>query len=136
MSNAIRRISGLRKRARTRNSSSRSIQAFETTWNKKRENVRFNLLISRFLFGKWTPEPDERLNKKALRNQFNFQERSAMTFNLPLREKGMKTEPPQMTVLQIETTQWMIFDAYMNQYEELNKEDDTQKKKGSEKPQT
>lgn len=59
-----------------------------------------------------------------------------MTFNLPLREKGMKTEPPQMTVLQIETTQWMIFDAYMNQYEEMNKEDDAAKKKGSEKPQT
>ena len=61
-----------------------------------------------------------------------------MTFNLPLREKGIKTDPPHMTVLSIETTQWMIFDAYMNQYEEMMRqeaEEANKGKKGTEKPQ-
>jgi hypothetical protein len=39
-----------------------------------------------------------------------------MTFNLPIREKGMKTDPPHLTELGVETTQWMIFDAYMAKY--------------------
>ena len=70
-------------------------------------------------YGKDYNEGSDKAQKKALRNQFNFQERAAQTFNLPLREKGMKTDPPHCTEFQVETTQWMIFDAYMQQYEEM-----------------
>lgn len=68
-------------------------------------------------FGEDPLKDDKSAQAKSLRNQFNFQERSCMTFNLPLREKGMKTDPPQTSLYSVETSQWMIFDAYMAQYE-------------------
>jgi hypothetical protein len=37
---------------------------------------------------------------------------------LPIREKGYKTNPPVTSTFSVETTQWMIFDAYMNKYED------------------
>jgi dynein intermediate chain 1 len=49
-------------------------------------------------------ENNERAQQKSLRNQFNYQERAAQTFNLPLREKGIKTEPPHWTNFSLETT--------------------------------
>jgi dynein intermediate chain 1 len=51
-------------------------------------------------------EGNDRAQKKSLRNQFNFQERASQTFNLPLREKGIKTDPPQCSTFSLETTQW------------------------------
>jgi len=59
------------------------------------------------------PHDGEEEQKKSLRNMFNYQERTSQTFNLPLRERGIKTDPPQTSIFSIETTQWMIFDAYM-----------------------
>jgi dynein intermediate chain 1 len=56
--------------------------------------------------------------KKSLRNTFNFQERASQTFNLPIRHKGFKTNPPSLKKFDKETTQWIIFDQYMAQYEE------------------
>ena len=75
-------------------------------------------------------EGNEKAQKKSLRNQFNFQERAAQTFNLPLREKGMKTDPPHCTNFSVETTQWMIFDAYMQQYEEMLRAEAEEQMKG------
>lgn len=66
-------------------------------------------------------EGNDRAQKKSLRNQFNFQERASQTFNLPLREKGIKTDPPVQTNFSLETTQWQIFDAYMAAYEEIQR---------------
>lgn len=54
----------------------------------------------------------------SLRNQFFYQERTSQTFNLPLRERGYKTNPPVTSTFSVETTQWMIFDAYMQKYED------------------
>lgn len=56
--------------------------------------------------------------KKSLRNTFNFQERASQTFNNPIRHKGFKTDPPVCTSFKVETTQWMIFDSYMQAYED------------------
>jgi dynein intermediate chain 1 len=75
-------------------------------------------------------EGDVKAQKKSLRNQFNFQERSAQTFNLPLREKGIKTDPPHCTNFSIETTQWMIFDSYMSMYEEIQRTEFEEQMKG------
>ena len=66
-------------------------------------------------------EGNDRAQKKSLRNQFNFQERAAQTFNLPIREKGIKTDPPQCFTFSLETTQWMIFDAYMQTWEDIQR---------------
>lgn len=52
------------------------------------------------------PHDDETSKKKSLRNMFNYQERTSQTFNLPIRERGIKTDPPQTSVFSVETTQW------------------------------
>ena len=70
--------------------------------------------------------------KKSLRNTFNYQERAAQTFNNPIRHKGYKTDPPVCTPFAVETTQWMIFDAYMQAYEDnlrLEAEENAKNKK-------
>jgi hypothetical protein len=38
-----------------------------------------------------------------------------------LKERGIKTDPPIQTNFSLETTQWQIFDAYMNAYEEIQR---------------
>lgn len=67
-------------------------------------------------FGQDNLEGDPVSQAISLRNQFFYQERTSQTFNLPLREKGYKTNPPVTSTFSVETTQWMIYDAYMKQY--------------------
>ena len=66
---------------------------------------------------------DPRATKKSLRNQFNYQTRCSQTFNMPIREKGFKTDPPQTSTFSVETTQWMIFDSYMQSYEDMQRQE-------------
>lgn len=66
----------------------------------------------------------------SLRNTFNYQMRACQTFNHVLKEKGVKTDPPQMEKLSMETTQWQIFDAYMKEYlSRMEKEAEEQKQR-------
>ena len=60
----------------------------------------------RLLIFKFTnlDDKDEAAKKKSLRNQFFYQERTSQTFNLPLREKGIKTDPPKTSTFSVETT--------------------------------
>jgi hypothetical protein len=53
-----------------------------------------------------------------------------------LREKGIKTDPPQCSSFSLETTQWQIFDAYMGAYEELQRQEleEQMKNKKDKKP--
>lgn len=78
-------------------------------------------------------DEDPKSQKKSLRNTFNFQERACQTFNLPLREKGMKTDPPQCSRFSLETTQWQIFDRYMKEYEEILRQELEEQQKGKKK---
>ena len=55
--------------------------------------------------------------KKSLRNQFNFQERAAQTFNNSIRQRGISTSPPNISVFHREATQWRIFDDFMEYFE-------------------
>lgn len=64
-------------------------------------------------FGQDNLEGNPEAQRVSLRNQFFYQERTSQTFNLPLRERGYKTNPPVTSTFSVETTQWMIFDAYM-----------------------
>lgn len=66
---------------------------------------------------------DVQAEKKSLRNQFNFQERSSQTFNLPQRNRGIKTDPPICTTFSQETTHWMIFDSYLQNYEDIQRQE-------------
>lgn len=90
----------------------------ETFWDDKKRNDKLllekvNKVLVEELETEGPTEGDEHAIKKSLRNQFNFQERSSQTFNLPMRHKGIKTDPPVMSNFSLETTQWMIFDQYM-----------------------
>lgn len=51
--------------------------------------------------------------KRALRNQFNFNERAMQTSNNPLRERQVTTEPAPTHDYGGQITQWTIFDAYL-----------------------
>jgi len=81
---------------------------------------------------------DPEAEAKSLRNQFNYQERTSQTFNYQLREKGRKTNPPLTSKFVSEMTQWMVFDAYMEQYEadrRREEEESAKAKNKDKKPQ-
>jgi dynein intermediate chain 1 len=56
-------------------------------------------------------------NKK-LTNQFNFSERASQTYNNPYRERSTMTEPPPRANFSANATQWTIYDAYQEDFEE------------------
>jgi len=50
----------------------------------------------------------------------------------------MKTDPPVMSNFSLETTQWMVFDQYMQAYEDVQRqelEEQMKNKKDKQKPQ-
>lgn len=84
-------------------------------------------------FASYRLDEDPSSQKKSLRNTFNFQERACQTFNLPLRERGLKTDPPLCSPFHLETTQWQIFDKYMLEYEEMLRLEMEEQQKGKKK---
>jgi dynein intermediate chain 1 len=50
---------------------------------------------------------------KTGKNQFNYSERAAQTFNNILRSRGVATQPPPVVHFSATVTQWDIYDAYM-----------------------
>lgn len=68
--------------------------------------------------------------KKVLRNQFNFSERAAQTFNNPYRHREEQTEPPPRADFSGTVNQWRIFDAYEQDIARQEKEKEKANKKG------
>lgn len=69
------------------------------------------------------------LDDRALKNQFNFSERASQTFNNPLRDREVSTEPPPTTEFAANVTHWDIFDAYVDDLEkQLNAKKDKDSK--------
>lgn len=62
------------------------------------------------------------------KNQFNYSERAAQTFNNPMRERGVATEPPPVMVFSSTVTQWEIYDSYMDSFEQSLREAELQQK--------
>eukprot|EP01035_Chromulina_nebulosa_P019156 gene19156-24998_t len=50
---------------------------------------------------------------KTGKNQFNYSERAAQTFNNTLKSRGVATEPPPSVQFFSTVTQWDIYDAYI-----------------------
>lgn len=82
-------------------------------------------------------EPDEAdagvqadLGNTVLRNQFNFSERGAQTFNNPYRHREEQTEPPPRADFSGTVNQWEIFDAYQADVAKQQREKEKQQKKG------
>lgn len=51
------------------------------------------------------------------KNQFNFSERAAQTFNNALRKRGVATSPPPVATYSALVSQWDIYDSYMTDYQ-------------------
>ena len=56
--------------------------------------------------------------EKKLTNQFNFSERASQTYNNPVRERSTMTEPPPRLTYSSNATQWEIYDAYVEDYDQ------------------
>ncbi|CAF0743555.1 unnamed protein product [Brachionus calyciflorus] len=65
---------------------------------------------------------------KKLTNQFNFSERASQTYNNPARDRFTMTEPPPRSNFSSNATQWEIYDAYLEDYEQQQKSAKDQKK--------
>lgn len=56
--------------------------------------------------------------EKKLTNQFNFSERASQTYNNPMRDRTTMTEPPPRATFSSNATQWEIYDAYLEDFEQ------------------
>jgi dynein intermediate chain 1 len=61
---------------------------------------------------------------KTGKNQFNYSERAAQTFNNVLRTRGVATEPPPVVRFFATVTQWDIYDAYMQDFKAQAQDDE------------
>lgn len=86
-----------------------------------------------------TLDPDEEdpdslpRSDRALKNQFNFSERASQTFNNPLRDREISTEPPPTTEFGANVTHWEIFDTYVEDVEKTNAAKAAKESKASKK---
>jgi dynein intermediate chain 1, axonemal len=64
---------------------------------------------------------------KTGKNQFNYSERAAQTFNNSLKSRGVATEPPPVVPFYATVTQWEIYDAYMSEYKKQIQEEESLK---------
>ncbi|KAG5883705.1 hypothetical protein JTB14_007424 [Gonioctena quinquepunctata] len=67
---------------------------------------------------------------RKLTNQFNFCERAALTYNNPTRGQETQTIPPPMATFSSNVLQWIIYDAYQEDYDaqQLEKELERERK--------
>ena len=72
---------------------------------------------------------------KTGKNQFNYSERAAQTFNNTLKSRGVATQPPPVVQFFATVTQWEIFDSYMTDYKKQLQDEEmiknAEKKKGT-----
>lgn len=54
------------------------------------------------------------INDKS-KNQFDYSERAAQTFNNPSRNQGVSTEPPPVAQYSANVSQWQIYDSYVSE---------------------
>ena len=64
---------------------------------------------------------------KTGKNQFNFSERAAQTFNNILRSRGVATQPPPVVQFVATVTQWDIYDSYMQDIKAQQQEEENSK---------
>ncbi|RYG42583.1 hypothetical protein EON68_01640, partial [archaeon] len=67
--------------------------------------------------GKELSEMD--LDDDLQRNQFNFTERAAQTYTATIKSRVISTVPPETSQSSGQMTQWLMYDAYMAEYDRL-----------------
>lgn len=73
--------------------------------------------------GKTVAELEEEIGDAGGRNQFNFSERAAQTYNAPMKDRGITTVPPETDTYGATVSSWDIYDAYVAEYERLTDSD-------------
>lgn len=68
---------------------------------------------------------------KTGKNQFNYSERAAQTFNNPVRNRSVSTEPPPIGNFKATATQWDIYDAYMQDMKSSQEDEKSKDKSDS-----
>ena len=55
---------------------------------------------------------------------------------MPFKQAGIKTNPPVCNSFSLETTQWMIFDSYLQNFEDMQRQEmeEQMKNKKDKKP--
>lgn len=80
------------------------------------KKLEANMLLEASAVDEGMPtELDHATLLKSLRNQFNYAERTAQTFSVQIKERGISTEPPPTQRFCGTVTQWDIYDTYMNE---------------------
>lgn len=74
--------------------------------------------------------PDD---SRQLRNQFNFSERAAQTFNYPMVDRGTTTEPPPTASMTGTCNQWEVYDAYIEDQERQRQQEELNRQKAAAK---
>ncbi|NXC42248.1 DNAI1 protein, partial [Penelope pileata] len=74
------------------------------------------------------PPPTKEKERK-LANQFNFIERSSRTINNPLRERASQSEPTPCKNFSGNANQWVIYDAYIEEVQKMEKSKEKEKPK-------
>jgi dynein intermediate chain 1 len=72
-------------------------------------------------------EPGEEDIDTSAKNQFNYSERAAQTFNSLLRSRGVATEPPPVVQYTSTVTQWEIYDTYIADFRRQMQEEEAVK---------
>uniref|UniRef100_A0A182NAJ2 Dynein intermediate chain 2, ciliary n=1 Tax=Anopheles dirus TaxID=7168 RepID=A0A182NAJ2_9DIPT len=75
------------------------------------------------------PPPEEEAPKKKLTNQFNFCERAALTIANPSRSVDTQTIPPPRSSYGASVLQWVIYDSYIADYAQQQREKEREKEK-------
>mmetsp|Transcript_7202 Transcript_7202/g.14426 ORF Transcript_7202/g.14426 Transcript_7202/m.14426 type:complete len:712 (+) Transcript_7202:163-2298(+) len=63
-----------------------------------------------------TPSQSQAPAKEITKNQFNYSDRAAQTFNNPKKNRGVSTKPPELRHYQDSVTQWEIYDLYVSKF--------------------
>ncbi|ETN62702.1 axonemal dynein intermediate chain polypeptide [Anopheles darlingi] len=72
---------------------------------------------------------EEEAPKKKLTNQFNFCERAALTIANPSRSVDTQTIPPPRSTFGASVLQWVIYDSYIEDYAQQQREKEREKEK-------
>lgn len=99
-------------------------QEFEDNKKMEMDRLRKEAAQEAFEAGEEDIEADA---PKTGKNQFNYSERAAQTFNNTLRSRGVATEPPPVVQFFSTVTQWDIFDAYMQDFKKQINDDEVTK---------
>jgi dynein intermediate chain 1, axonemal len=110
-------------------------KAYEKAYKSAADDRRRQKIMAAQEAGKELGEGDADDDNQ--RNQFNYTERAAQTYNNTVKSRVVSTVPPESATTQGRMTQWSLYDAYLIEYDRMvyasNMEKAAKEAKGKEK---